>query len=76
LALEGQSEPKEFANAAIGMALQSTPQGRLAMLVKESIETLGMNLKDVSSVSPDAGQTGASVLERLRSRSSSGMSMN
>jgi hypothetical protein len=74
LALEGQSEPKEFANAAIGMALQSTPQGRLAMLVKESIETLGM--KDVSSVSPDAGQTGASVLERLRSRSSSGMSMN
>lgn len=76
LALEGQSEPKEFANAAIGMALQSTPQGRLAMLVKESIETLGGNLKDVSSVSPDAGQTGASVLERLRSRSSSGMSMN
>jgi hypothetical protein len=74
LALEGQSEPKGFANAAIGMALQSTPQGRLAMLVKESIETLGM--KDVSSVSPDAGQTGASVLERLRSRSSSGMSMN
>jgi len=74
LALEGQSEPKEFANAAIGMALQSTPQGRLATLVKESLETLGM--KDVSSVSPDAGQTGASVLERLRSRSSSGMSMN